>query len=169
MTYIIGQILGIIAIILGFVSYQVKTQRQILFVQTLTAAVFVAHYLLIGAMTAMAMNAVCIVRNFAYDVRNRKGWNSLAIPIAFTVLQAIIGIITWQAWYSIFVFCGICINTFCMSFRDPQKVRASIIVTSPMVLTYDVFSQSIGGIVYEAVAIISAIIGFLRNRKKKNP
>ena len=166
MYYIIGQIFGILAIILGFVSYQVKTQRQILFLQTLTAAVFVIHYFLIGATTAMAMNAVNIVRNFAYDVRNRKGWKNPAIPIAFTVLQAVIGIITWQAWYSIFVFCGICINTYCMSLRDPQKVRASIVVTSPMVLTYDAFTTSIGGVVYESVALVSAVIGFLRNRKK---
>ena len=37
-AYIIGQIFGGIAIALGFVSYQVKTQRQLIFMQTATAA-----------------------------------------------------------------------------------------------------------------------------------
>ena len=38
-------------------------------------------------------------------------------------------------------------------------------VTCPMVLTYDVFVLSIGGIIYESVAMISALIGIIRNSK----
>ena len=64
-AWFVGQILGIIAIILGFISYQVKTQKQLLFMQTSVAAVFGVHYLLIGAYSGMAMNAVGIVRNYA--------------------------------------------------------------------------------------------------------
>ena len=56
--FIIGQIFGIIAIILGFVSYQMKTQKQLLICQTTVSLVFCIHYLLIGATTGMAMNVV---------------------------------------------------------------------------------------------------------------
>ena len=44
-------------------------------------------------------------------------------------------------------------------------MRKSILVTSPLVLIYDVFTLSIGGIVYETVAIVSSIIGIVRYRK----
>lgn len=73
--------------------------------------------------------------------------------------------ITWEAWYSVFVLLGIGINTYCMSFSSPQNVRKSILVTSPMVLTYDIFARSIGGSIYESVALISAAIGIFKNRK----
>lgn len=167
-TYMIGQGFGIVAIILGFVSYQVKTQRQILFMQSMVAVVFCIHYGLIGAYSALGMNGVNIVRNIAYDYRTRKGIKSRLIPIIFVLIQIVICALTWEAWYSVFVLIGVCINTYAMSFRDPQNVRKSIIVTSPFVLTYDVFARSVGGSIYESIALISAAIGIFRYKKSNN-
>ncbi|MBE6608880.1 MAG: YgjV family protein [Ruminococcaceae bacterium] len=165
--YIAGQGLGIVAIALGFLSYQMHTQKQLLLMQTATAIVFCLHYLMIGAISGMALNIVNIFRNVVYYYRNQKGSNGKLIPILFAILLGVIGIFTWEAWYSIFVFLGLIINTLCMSFSDPQNVRKSILVTSPMVLIYDAFALSIGGMIYESVAIVSSVIGILRNKKNK--
>ena len=165
-VFIIGQVFGVIAIALGFLSYQMKTAGRILLLQALTGVVFAVHYLMIGAITGMAMNIVCFVRCIVYYFRNKKGSSEKISPIIFALIMAVIGIITWDAWYSVFVFSGILINTICMAFADPQKVRASILVTSPLVLVYDVFAWSFGGAVYESVAIISAAVGIVRNRKR---
>ena len=166
--YIIGQIFGMIAILLGFISYQMRTQRQILLVQSATAVVFCVHYCLIGAFSAMAMNAVNILRNFVYDRRNKKQKKDWITPTAFAIIQAIACALTWENWYSVFVFVGIVTNTVCMSFSDPQAVRKSVVVTSPLILTYDIFAGSIGGSIYESVAGISAFVGIVRHRKQKN-
>lgn len=166
-AWMIGQGFGILAIILGFISYQVRTQRQILFMQSTVAIVFCIHYFLIGAYSGMAMNAVNVVRNVAYDYRTQKGIRSKAIPIAFVLVQIVMCALTWEAWYSVFVLLGVGINTYCMSFADPQNVRKSILVTSPFVLTYDLFARSVGGMIYESVALVSAGIGILRNRGGK--
>ena len=165
--YIIGQILGIVAIAMGFISYQTRTQKGLLLMQFATCAVFCFHYLMIGAFTATAMNSIGVVRNAVYYFREKKGSTNKLLPIIFAVIMAIVGIITWEAWYSVFVFAGLVINTFCLSFRDPQNVRRSILVTSPMVIVYDVFVLSIGGIIYESVAIISSVIGIIRHSKGK--
>lgn len=165
--YIIGQILGIIAIIIGFVTFQMKTKRQILFLQTTTTVIFSFHYFLIGALTGTAMNVVGAVRNIVYDYCAKKGYKTKVVPIIFVIIQATMAILTWNAWYSVFIFLGVCINTYCMSLSEPQNVRASILVSSPMVLVYNVFSVSIGGMIYESVAIISSILGLIRNRKTK--
>ena len=66
MIEIIGQALGIIAVILGFVSYQMKTPRGILIFQLTTASIFAVHYLLIGAYTAMALNLLCAISCLFY-------------------------------------------------------------------------------------------------------
>ena len=165
-AWFIGQILGIVAIILGFISYQVKTQKQLLFMQTSVAAVFGVHYFLIGAYSGMAMNAMGIVRNLVYNTRNQKGSDNKAIPIIFVAVQCVMCALTWEAWYSVFVLLGLTINTYCLSFKNPQNVRKSIFVTSPLVLTYDILASSIGGAIYETVAIISALIGVIRNHRK---
>ena len=164
--WVIGQGFGILAIVLGFVSYQLHTKRQLLVMQTIVAIVFCVHYYLLSAYSAMAMNIVNIFRNAAYDYRTNKGITSRTIPIAFVIIQAAMCILTWDAWYSVFVLLGICINTYCMSLSNSQLVRKSITVTSPLVLTYDVFAYSIGGAIYESVAIVSSVIGIIRNRNR---
>ena len=169
MVEIIGQGLGVVAVILGFLSFQMKTQRLLLFMQMLTGVVFCVHYGLIGATAGMALNAVGVVRTFVYFLCEKKNYRRRWVPIAWTVIMGAAGIITWDAWFSVFCLCGLVINTFCLSFSDPQNVRKSILVTSPMVLTYNVFAFSIGGIIYESVVIISSVIGIItyRNLKKK--
>ena len=71
--FIIGQVFGVIAIILGFLSYQMKTQKQLLICQTATSLVFCIHYFLIGATTGMAMNMVNVVRNIFITAEIKKG------------------------------------------------------------------------------------------------
>lgn len=166
--WMIGQLIGVIAIIIGFISYQVKTKRQLIFMQTVVAALFCVHYALLGEYSALGMNTVNIFRNIVYDYRTNKGITSRVIPISFVVLQATVGIITWDAWYSVFALFGLCINTYAMSLSDSQSVRKSILITSPLVLTFDIFAFSISGAIYESVAIISAAIGVIRNRKTRS-
>lgn len=162
--YYIGQGLGIVAIILGFVTYQMKTREQLLFIQIATTICFSIHYLMIGAYSGLALNCVGTVRNIAYYYVGQKGSVDRRWAIAFSLIMGTIGILSWQDWYSVFVVLGLVINSFCMSFAKPQNIRKSIFVTSPLVLIYDVFVLSVGGIVYESVAIISAFVGTLRNR-----
>ena len=124
--WLIGQGFGIIAIVLGFLSYQVKTKSKLLFLQGAVAFAFIIHYLLIGAYTGMAMNALNILRNFLYDRRTKKGSTGKALPIIFVIVQAVMCLFTWDGWYSIFILAGICINTYCMSLSDPRRCeRAS--------------------------------------------
>ena len=163
--FIIGQVFGIIAVILGFLSYQMRTRRQILLSLSATVIALTLHYLFLGAYTGMAMNAVSLLRNIAYDYRDRKEIKSRLIPIAFTAIQVVMGIITWQAWYSIFVLVGISINTYCVGLCSSQNLRKSILVSSPLVLIYNIFTMALSGIVFEVVGIVSATIGIIRHRK----
>lgn len=155
----IGQGFGIIAVIIGLITYQLKSQRQILIALIFTTIVFSLHYGFLGEWTGMGMNMVGMVRTVAYYFRNQKGSRDQVVPVVFTALMAVAGILTWTAWYSVFVFLGLVINGYCTSFYDSQKVRMSILVTSPLVIVYDAFVQSWGGLAYETMAIISAIIG----------
>ena len=167
----IGQGFGIIAVIIGIITYQLKSQRQIIVALIFTTIVFSLHYGFLGQWTGMAMNMVGMTRAVAYYFRNKKGSRDQVVPIIFTSLMAVAGILTWTSWYSVFVFAGLVINGYCTSFYDSQKVRMSILVTSPLVIVYNVFAQSYGGIVYESMAIISAILGLAaayRLKKKEN-
>lgn len=167
MIEIIGQSLGILAAVFGFLSYQMKSQKGILLFQTLTSISMTVHYLMIGAYSGMALNLVCAVRNGVFWLESRKGGVNRWLAIGFTVVMGAAGIFSWQNWYSIFVCLGLVINSFCMSFKDPQNIRKSILVSSPLVIIYNVFARSYGGIVFELIVLVSTLIGLICHRKEK--
>jgi len=164
---IVGQMMGLAAVVLGFVSFQMRTQRQLLAVQTATTIAFCIHYYLIGATSGLMLNLLGIVRNLAYYHKDKPLFSGRKCPIFFAVVMGIVGLLSWQDYYSIFVVLGLVINTVCLSFANPQNIRKSILVSSPLVLVYDAFVFSIGGVIYESVVIVSSIIGIVRYRKAK--
>ena len=164
---IAGQIMGFMAVVLGFVSFQMHTQKQLLVVQTATTIAFCIHYYLIGANSGLILNLLGIARNLAYYHKERPIFSGKKCPIFFAVTMGIVGLLSWQGYYSIFILLGLVINTLCLSFTDPQKIRTSILVTSPMVLIYDAFVMSVGGVIYESVVIVSSVIGIIRYRKRE--
>jgi len=163
---IIGQIFGFVAVVLGFISYQVKTKEKLMVVHTATCVVFCLHYLLIGAISGFALNCVGFVRNLCYANKDKKFLNHKSVPVIFAIIMGIMGIITWQDERSILIILGLIINTYCLSFKNPQNIRKSILISSPLVLVYDVLVLAVGGAIYEGTVIISSVIGILRYRKK---
>ena len=170
-VFFIAQALGVVAIILGFINYIVKTRGQVLLVNGITTVCFVLHYLCLGAWAGMALNFVAFIRNLCYYHAGKNGKVSKALSITFTVIMCAMGIsvslIAKEGWYFILSVLALTINTFAMSFTNPNHIRKSILITSPLVLAYNCFVFSIGGAVYESVAIISATIGLIRNKKSQ--
>ena len=164
---IIGQGLSLVAVATGFISYQMKTSKGILFFQILTALVFSAHYFLIGAMTAAALNFVSAIKCVCYFIRNKRGSKGLLVPIFFTVLVCITSLLTWSEWYSIFIMAGLVTNSICLALSNPQTIRKLTLIKSPLCFVYNLFVLSSGGMIYEVAVFVSAILGLLKNRQKK--
>lgn len=165
--YWIGQGLGFVAFALTFLSYQCKTQKRLLVVQTIATASIMISYGLLGALAGMALNICCIVRNFIYYNRDKKIFSGRLIPYLLAALMAVVSILSWQGPITLLITVGLMVNTVFLSFDDPQRLRYSILLTSSLILIYNVFVSSMGGICNEAIAIISSIIGIIRYRKLK--
>lgn len=164
--YYIGQALGIVAVILGFISYQMKLPRGIILTQLATAMVFAAHYLFIGAPTAAILNFLGGVKCIAYYFRDKRGGKSLAEPVLFALLVVVSTVLTWQRWYSALIMVGLVVDTIGLALGDPQKTRKLIYVKSPLCLAYNALVLSMGGVVYECVVLASATIALIKYRKK---
>ena len=165
LTMLIGQALGIVAVILGVITYQMRSQKALLVVNMITCAVFCAHYLLIGAISGFALNAVGFVRNIVYTNRDKKLFASPVWPYVFGAVMLLAGILTWQDWRSVLMVCALVINSLALSLKNPQHIRFSLLITCPLVLIYDLLLHSYGGMVYEGMSIVSSVIGIVRFRK----
>ena len=165
-TYVLGQILGIFAPILTTLSYQANTKRKLLFIQTLATLCICISYLLLDAPSGFALNVVCLTRNVSFFFLNEKTKFNRVAAGGFALMMIPLGILSWQGAISILMITALAINTVCMSFGIPQLLRKSILLTSTMVLIYNCYVFSIGGILNEALAIISSVIGIIRFRKE---
>ena len=162
---IIGQAIGIIAFVIAFVAYQAKTSKKLLFVQTAALCCFCIHYLLIGALTAFALNTVGVIRNIIYYNKEKKIFSYKWWPYLMALIMVVIGIFTWQGWPSLLLIAGLSVNTVCMALPTSQGIRKSLLFTCPPVLLYNVFVHSYGGVINETLTIISALIGIIRQKK----
>ena len=163
---IIGHSFGAIAVILGFISFQMKDAKKLLVFQCGVSTAFCLHFLFLGANTGLALNVLCVFRNIVYYNKDKKILSSIAVPILFSVLMGVIGAFSWDGWYSIFFIVALVVNTYCMSFKDPDNIRRSILFTSPLALTYDAFAGSFPGMIYESFVIVSSAIELIRARKR---
>ena len=165
-TYVIGQILGIFAPILTTVSYQANTKRRLLIIQTLATLCVCISYLLLDAPSGFALNIVCLTRNVTFFFMNEKSKLNYASAGFFALMMVPLGILSWQGPISVLMIVALAINTVCRSFGIPQLLRKSILLTSTMVLIYNCYVFSIGGILNETLAIVSSVIGIIRFRKE---
>ena len=132
LTYITGQILGVIAVVLGFISFQQKTQLRIIIFECVTALVFSAHYLLISAPTAVALNLLSVFICLFFAVRNkRQGESKIGVAVC-SLLIAVSGILTWENLCSVFLIIGLVLHTVSLSFANPQNTRRAMLIKSPL-------------------------------------
>jgi len=162
---IVGQALSLVAVVTGFISFQMKSSRGLLAFQIATALVFSVHYFLIGAMTATVLNFIGAVKLVCYYIRNKRQSKNPAIPIFFTALIIVTSLLTWDGWYSAFIMTGLFINSIGFSFSDAQTIRKLNLIKSPLCLVYNLCVLSTGGIIFEAASILSTVIGLVKNRK----
>ena len=169
-VFYIAQALGIVTVILGFINYQVKSRGQILMVQMSTAACFAMHYVLLGAWTGAALNLLAVIRNLFLYFVGKKGKSIRPIAIVFAVIMGVVGVATsliaQEKWYFVLFVWGIVINSVALSFKKPNNIRKSILISSPPVLAYNCCVRSLGGAIYEVITIISSIVGLIRYRDK---
>ena len=186
----IGQAFSILAVIISFISYQMKTSRGILIALTLATTMSCIAYAVLGRDGGLWLNIVCIVRNICYYFKDKKILSSKLVPVVLAIIMGVMGALSWEEYYSIFFVVGLVLNTLAMGYFGPQNLRKSILLTSSLILIYNIgpilgiffagelFSGSaeaveqigkisVGGVINESVSIASSAIGLVRYRKTK--
>lgn len=164
---IVTQIIGIAAMFFSVFSFQMNKHKHIMLMQILATTLFGLQYFLLGAYTGMAVDIVATARGIVFYNRDKKWANSRWWIAVFAVLFVISGIFTWQGPTSIFVTAAMVLNTFSFSFTNPKSVRSTILVSSPLMLVYNIITGSIGGVINEVCVEISSVVGLLRYDLKK--
>lgn len=166
---LIGQILGILATVLTFVSYQFNTKRSLLFIQTAATVANCLAYFFVGDTTAFILNIVCVGRNLIYYFQTSGTRANRISALLLSAAVVAVGALSWQGPVSLLIIIALAVNTFFLSLGKPQILRYSLLLTCTMIIVYNAFVGAYGSITNECVAIVSATVGILRFRKKEAP
>lgn len=164
---IAGQLMGWVAALMTFLSYQCKEHKKLLIVQTLSSVSICISYLLLGAWSGMLLNIVCLIRNFIIYRKDLKIFSYRFWPYVLSAVMAVAGFLSWQGPMSLLVIVALAVNTLFLSFPSVQNLRKSILITSTMVLLYNAYYTVWGGVANEMIAITSSAIGIYRYKNSK--
>ncbi len=162
---LIGHALGFVSVGLFFYSYQRTKKSKIMIIQTVATALSCVQYLLIGAFSGFALNIVCIIRNFVFFFRDKNRRTDLTSPILFALCMGAVSFFSWEGIHSLLITLGLVINTVCMGVFDAKTFRKTILISSSLILVYNIFASSYSGILSESISLVSVIIGIIRYRQ----
>jgi len=156
----IAQGIGFIGMALVFIAFQQNEKRKILWIQASAGAVFVIHFLLLGAWTGMGMNFLEIPRNMVFAKKENK--NQVLWTVLFITAFIVLGVFTWESSMSLFPIIAMCLSTVAFSLKNPKHIRFCSLPVSALWLTYNIISLSIAGTLTENFCLLSILIAIIR-------
>jgi len=161
--FLIGQIVGLVAMTVMCLSYQCKKSTKVFLMQLIACFLFCAHFFLLEAYTGLILNGIEIVRAYLLLQEDKKWANSKFTIAAVVLLMAVGGIFAWDNWTSIFPIIAMVVGTPLLWTRKPKVIRyTGLCLISPSWLIYNLTVFSIAGIITETLNISSILISFLR-------
>lgn len=173
----IAQAIGLIGLLLNVISFQQKSKKALITVQLLGSLVFSIHFLLLGAYTGFLLNFIGIGRATVYSNKekfkaDRIYWLLFFILLYITTYILVFTLFGKEAVFKNFVvellpIIGMVISTISFRTKNATTVRMLSLFNSPLWLIYNIFTKSIGGVLCEAMCLISIIVGIIRLDIKK--
>ena len=157
------QVIGYIAFCASVLRFQMKTSRQIRFVNLIASFLFAVHYCLLGTMAGAALSFLAGCRSSV--LLNQIIWRYKR-HVAFVVL-GIAGFTTfliYEDFYDVFPFLGVFFGTM-MDMQSKaiySRFFGAIMASSWFVFNF--FVGSYGGLLSSTFNLLSNLIGFGRHQ-----
>ena len=182
LNYIIGQIIGIFALVCAIISFQSKTRKNILVFQLFGSLLFSVHFVMIGAFVGALLNLIGILRSVIFmnnseGEKRKKYWLwifvVLCIGAGIATIDGDLNLSSWSIDFSaigtyiaLFPVAGMIFTTAGLWAEKPSTVRKISIGSSPCWIIYNLYNGSYAGVATEVFILSSIIIGMLRLDRK---
>ena len=153
---------GVLGIISTVLIYQQKKQTQMLWWKILTDALWIVHYLLLGATSVAAVTLVAIFRSVILLCQDHAWARSKAWLWIFLATSLLMSILAWQNWTSILTTVGslLCIVMYWIG--KPKVTRIGSIPAAILFLVNVALNGSFWGTLDESFILVSAVVGIVR-------
>jgi len=161
LSYIASQILVIIYYLIYSWTFHLKDSNKILIFGIIATIISSISYLLLNAYTGMAMCFVAIVRNLLFT-KDKK--NTLNLTLIF-ILTIIASIFTFNNYFCLFNIIATLIYTYALWQKNTKTYKLLGVIVNGLMIIYDIYINSVFGVILISIAFISSIVGFSKENK----
>lgn len=168
MNFWLIQAIGLTGSVLAILVMQVNNRKAVLLTQFICSILWMLHYYLLGAYTAVIINIISLLRAVIF-YNNEKEWakNKLWLFVCI-VLFALSPVIQWQAYYSLFPAVAMILTSIGLWSHNMKLTRIMFVINSPFMLAYNVLCGSYSCAIIETFAFISFLLSVYRFDIKKS-
>ena len=168
---IASQIVGLCAVALYLLSYQLKKRSNIVWVTCISNALYVLQYIMLGAFSGAVMDFMSAVASFFAGKKNTPNFKKhskwiAALNLLLIMVAGIIITVIRRDPIELIPIAGALLQTGGLWFENEQTIRKFGLCSAPFWLLYNFISQAYGAALGSLIAIISIIIAMIRYRKK---
>ena len=170
---IVSQFIGLLAVGLYLLSFQLKKRVHIVWVTCISNALYVLQYLMLGAFSGAVMDFMSTVVSFFAGKKNSPSFKpyTRAVAVISLILTAMIGIavaVLRKNPVELLAVAGALFSAGGLWCENEQTIRKFGLCSAPCWLVYNFMSQAYGASLGSVLAIGSIIISMYRYRKKDN-
>ena len=159
--------LGILGILTNIIIYQQKTRKRLLIWKLISDMIWIMHYWLLGAYSAIAISVVAILRSIVFLNEEHKWAQSKYWLLVFLAATVALSLLAWQNAYSALMLTAsvLCIVAYWLS--RPFMTRLLSIPSAVLSLIYNYVYHSREGMLSSMIIITSSIVGIIRHDIRK--
>ena len=161
---LIGEIIGIVAIIEGFFIFLSSKREKILIFKFISDALWVINQLLIGGYTGALLNGIAMGRETVFYNRDKRKWASTPVwLVVFMVITAISPVMSLasgkEGWYAILPALGSMAAVLGFYVRRPALTRYISFLANGLWLCYNIIIRNVSATVSGVILLLSAAVG----------
>ncbi len=169
MDSLIPQVVGILAVVLFLLSYQMKNRRGIIITNAVSRALYILQYLLLGAYSGAVLDvlgmisAIVAERKHLKFIKTRLKSVFLSINLVIIIAGLIIAVSN-KSVLDIFPIIGVLLHTSAFWISDVKIIRRVSLLGSPFWFIYNFLSRAYGSAIGDILTIISIVIAMIKYR-----
>ena len=168
MSFLLIQAIGLAGNLIVMLAVQFNNRKLVLAAQAIACLLWVVHYGLLGAMTAVFLNFISFARSMIF-FHNDKRWAKSTVWLwLFVVLFAVNSLLTWEGWRSVLPGVAMSLTTGALWTKKPPRMRLLYLLNSPFWLIYNLLAGSYSCAILELLALVSYIVAIIRFDLRKS-
>lgn len=172
MPEIIPQIIGLLAVAMFLLSYQMKERRNIIIVNVISRLLYIVQYLLLGAFSGAILDSVGIIASILAEKKSTpfiKKHTTVIIVICGTVVLTVGLAIAFmnRSLLDILPIIGVFLHTGAFWLTDERIIRRVSLAGSPFWFVYNFLSHAYGSAIGDVLTMVSIITAMIKYRKRR--